>query len=158
MITFLCMYLGSSPEGSSMFLSPFFVSTKTFSGFLGTDVIFWTAFVVMKFLVVFNPIRGLSSFWGTLGRLLSSSGYLNSVSVERTKKKKILPAFLLSLNKKNPCLKFYCPFFCKDDSLDLHCKHVQLPIDEKLHFFVCSISHIRISVTIPKTNALNKHG
>lgn len=82
--TFLFVYTGSKPDGSKRFLWPPLVSTKIFCGCLGTDVMFWTAFVVMKFLEVFRPIKGLSSFVGTGGLLLSSSGYLNCWSGGRS--------------------------------------------------------------------------
>ena len=43
---------------------------------------FSTAFVLIKFLVVFRPMSGVSSLEGTAGRLLSSSGYLKTSSVK----------------------------------------------------------------------------
>jgi hypothetical protein len=61
-------------DGSSKFLSPLLVSTYIFCAALGTDVIFCTALLVMKFLDVLRPIRGWSLVVGTWGRRLSSSG------------------------------------------------------------------------------------
>ena len=72
--------MGSRPDVSSGCLSPFFVSTKFFAGFLATDIMLSTAFSFMKSLVVFSPRMGTSSRFGTAGLLFSASGYVNGAS------------------------------------------------------------------------------
>ncbi|TNN57198.1 hypothetical protein EYF80_032628 [Liparis tanakae] len=58
--TFFLVYLGTSPEFSRSCLCPFLVSTQVGRGFMGTAVA-----VLMKSLVVWMPMGGMSVFRGT---------------------------------------------------------------------------------------------